>query len=349
MALAAAAAVVLGTRHGYNDFRVFRDAASAVLADRSPYPAPHSWAVRHNAAFVYPLPAAWAFTPFALLPFATSADAYLALSILAVVAGLWLLRVTDPLVHGFVLLSSSCLHGLQLGTVNAFLFLALAAMWRFRRRAGALGAAAGAAIALKLFLAPMLVYVATRSWRGLGIAAAVPAALLAASLLGGFHLLGYLGLLEALSRQESLRSMSLAATLKLLEVSRGVAWDVAVGVSAALLAIAVAGHRKGADERLVFATCVVAALAATPIAWNHYAVLLFVPTMLVARRRLAVGAVFAASELIAGVRFGAVDAHQLRRYFLQPYGPKVVMQVVPVAILLALYGWWLRARAQPRV
>jgi hypothetical protein len=334
-------ALIIGqTRHGYFDFRLFREAGDAVLDGRSPYPSSTSREVRENAAFVYPLPAAWAFVPFALLPLELSEYLYLGLSILAVLCGLRMLRVSDPVVYACTILSSSFIHSLQLGTVNALLFLGICAVWRFRHDAVVLGVVSALLIVMKLFLAPLLVFVLFRSTRAVAICAGVVAVLFVASLLGGFHPVAYVKLLRALADHEALHSMSLAATLHELGWSSTLPLGAALVIPMVLIAIGVLAHLRGADERLLYATCLVASIAAPPIVWNHYFFLLFVPAALAARPRLAALGAFVASWVITWVAVDAVNVRSPLAPLIPPHGPKIAMQLLPMGVLLGLYSWW---------
>ena len=79
------------------DFHTFWLAGRDVLHGRSPYPAslPHVAVQDTFRPFVYPAPAAYAFAPFALLPYGVANALFAVAGAAAIIAALWLLDIRD--------------------------------------------------------------------------------------------------------------------------------------------------------------------------------------------------------------------------------------------------------------
>src|SRR6185312_2925232 len=135
----------------------------------------------------YPAPAALAIAPFGLLPEAVAAALFLALSIAAVAGSLWLLGVRDVRCHAVALLSLTTVQGLVLGAVSPLLVLPLAVAWRWRDRLRIVAVTAAAVVAMKLFLAPMAIWLAVTGRVRAAIAGGILAAVV---VLGTWPLIG---------------------------------------------------------------------------------------------------------------------------------------------------------------
>jgi hypothetical protein len=283
------------------DFRIFRRAGAAVLHDRAPYPPLPLTAVGHHHPFVYPLPAAWAFAPFALLGFATGALVFGALSVAAYLAGTWLLGVRSVAVFALVLTSSVVVASLGYGTIDAFLYLGICALVRFRHRPGLTGTVVVILIALKPLMLPLVVYVlATGRLRALVTVVAAGAIATAASVAGGFSVLGYVRLLQQLSTAEAPHSRGVIERIVVdTSLPLGLATAAVAGVAAvALLLTLVAGISGRLDHRIVLAVSVGSALIVSPIVWAHYAAFCWVPLLLLRRTTLVATAAWLGSWLI---------------------------------------------------
>jgi Glycosyltransferase family 87 len=260
-----------------SDFGIFRTAARDVLHGRSPYPAPHSHALAHFSAFVYPPASALVFAPAVALPVGAARVAILVLSVVGMVAALRLLGVRDWRCYGLSLLSVPVVGSFTQGAFSPFLLLGAAAVWRYRDRASAGGAAAALTVVAKLFLWPLAVWLVVRRRLRAAVSFVVVGAV---AVVGGWAIVGFAGigsyphLLRILSRLEAPASYSPLALL-----GRGVAGSVWVTVLAfAAVVAAVALAARGPDgERRSFAVAIVGALLATPIVWLHYYVLLLAP------------------------------------------------------------------------
>ncbi len=156
--LAAGAYDVHHTGNLGNDFRFeLYPEAKRVLQWANPYPASGS-DLSSGRNPIFPIPAALLVAPLTVLSPAGAAgvDAALLLALLA--ATLWVLDVRDWRVYGVVALWAPAFAALQTGNLTIVLGFLVALAWRWRNRVWAPGLAIGAAIALKLFLWPLLVW-----------------------------------------------------------------------------------------------------------------------------------------------------------------------------------------------
>lgn len=273
--------------HHYSDFGVYWHAGRAVLDGANPYPAATFHALRHQDQFVYPAPAALLVAALALLPLGASAVLFLVLSIGAVIGSLLLVGVRDIRCHAAALASLVVVQGLVMGTFTPVLMLVLALAWRYRDRAGVVAVAAAAAIGLKLFLAPLAIWLAaTRRWRALSVSVAVAAAtLVAAWMVVGFGTLrSYPGLLSELTKVEGHSGYSTYALLAAAGLSDTVARAATIALVAVLAAVAFAVARRPLGDQRAFAVAVVACLVASPIVWLHYYGVLIIPIALLSPR-----------------------------------------------------------------
>jgi alpha-1,2-mannosyltransferase len=281
------------------DFAIFFHAANDVLAGRNPYD--FTGAIESNRSpYAYPPVLAFAVTPLAALPERAVHDTFVpgvlfSLALLAATAGsLLLIGVRDWRCYPIALVSPLVAEPVEYGAIGPILLLLVALAWRFRDRAVVSGAALGGATVLKLFLAPVILWLAfTRRIRAalLAVAVAVVLALGSWAALAFRGLGDYPHLLRQLTKVEARNSYSAFADLRALGLPGGVAQVVVVLGSVALLVLAARAARASdldeleRDRRSLILT-VAAALVLTPILWLHYLVLLLLPIGL-ARPRLS--------------------------------------------------------------
>jgi hypothetical protein len=281
-------AIVLGFSFWYEfrsraplqDYGIFRTAASAVLHGHSPFVAPTEHALAGFDKFVYPPATALLFSPLTVLPLEAARLFMLVACVVCVFAALRLLDVRDWRCYGVVAMSSPVVNSLALGALTSFLLVGAAATWRYRNRPAVVGWAAALTAALKLFLWPLGVWLlVTKRVRATAVFALAAAAVLFAgwAVIGFAGLAAYPRLLQVLTKLEAHTSYSLVA---LLRVSGTAITAISVGlVAVGVLAVVLAS--RGADgDRRSFAVAIAVALAATPVLWLHYFVLLLVPIAL---------------------------------------------------------------------
>ena len=219
----------------------------------------------------------------------TAAAIWSVLLIASVFGALWILGVRDWRVLAVVVTAAPVVSGVRLGNFTPLLLLLVAIAWRWRDRPWVSGASIALTISFKIFLWPLVVWLAaTRRF-----AAAAAAAVLAVAItLGAWAAIGFRGLVEypELVRKladtwgsRGLSLVSLGAHLGLSGHAGGaLAWVVGLSLLACVIVLA----RRGEDERTTFSVALVSSLALTPIVWIHYFAFLVVPLAL-ARPRLS--------------------------------------------------------------
>jgi len=259
------------------DLHVMWKAGHDIVTGHSPYP------------FVYPAPAAFLMVPFGILPWTLAVVAFTLVLIGSVVLALRLLRVTDWRCYAAALACMPMTSSITIGTLSPLLLLAAAAAWRYRNRRLWVAAALVGAVATKIFLWPLLIWlVATRRFR----TAALTVGLGIVTVFGSWAILGFDGLREyphrisrvaGLEQDRSYSPFSLARALGMSTTAAQVM--VALLAVAAIAAIVLLARSRDGDRR-AFVAAVGAGLILSPIVWPHYLVILFAP-IAVYRQRLS--------------------------------------------------------------
>lgn len=299
-----ATAVVLGLAIGDDaafDFRQFWQGGRDVAHGVSPYPAPKSLpesaaaaeldpeGIQETFRFPYPAPTALALAPLGALPFALAATIFTLLLLAATPAALLVLGVRDWRCHGAACLSIVTIGAVRLGTLTPLLLLGLALAWRYRDRARVVVPVLAAVISFKLFLWPLVVWLAaTGRLRSAAATLAVAAAgtVAAWAVLGFAGFRGYPELLSRLTDAVQAKSYSATAFGLAAGAPEQVASVAALAAGAVVLALTFVVARRSdalADERAV-TLALVASLLLTPILWLHYFLLLFLPLALFHKR-----------------------------------------------------------------
>lgn len=262
------------------DFRVaFLPAARAVAHGHSPFGPATVSALEPGTAFVYPPAAAFVFVPFTWVPVQVAAYALSILVLACAPAALYVLGVRDWRCYGASLIWAPVWESVRCGALSLPLALLLAVAWRHRQRIAPVAAALAGAVALKLFLWPLLVWLgAMRRWKSVGGVAIAAAFLLVVpwAALGFAGFTGYPHLLRVLSSIEAPESYTVGVVVERLGAGWGTGQLVAYAVGALLLAAAVRAARRN-DDRSSFVLVLCAALVLSPIVWMHYFALLLVP------------------------------------------------------------------------
>jgi alpha-1,2-mannosyltransferase len=272
------------------DFRPTWDAGGRILDGEPLYPPARAEVLAGEDQFVYP--PAPAVAALALRPLGFELSSFLlALGLVgAVLLTLRLLGVRDWRCYGVAMLALPVLDGIRLGALSAFLTLAAALAWRYRSSVWVVGVALGAALAAKLFLWPLVLWLlVTRRVRHALAAAGIGVAMtFTAWLAAGFSgLREYPALLGALTDALADRSYSVLALGVASGLSSTAAQALAVVAGAALLTGALAATRRASApdaDRTLFLAALAAALVFSPIVWTHYFVLLLVPIALASPR-----------------------------------------------------------------
>jgi alpha-1,2-mannosyltransferase len=278
------------------DFAVYLRAAEDVRAGESPYVDPEELTEESSAPYVYPPLLAILLVPVTLLPddVRGSSPAAVLVSLFGIgciVGALLALDVRDWRCYPIALLYPPTLENIEYGAVGPILVLLLALGWRYRERTAVASLAVGSAIVLKVFLWPLVVWLAaTRRWKASLGAVVVGAglALVSWAAIGFSGLADYPDLLRRLSDIEAENSYSAYAILVALGLDGGPARVLAAGLAAVLLVLAWRAAATGGVEgdRRALTLTLAAGVVATPILWLHYLVLLVVPIAL-ARPRLS--------------------------------------------------------------
>ena len=290
---ACAAALVVGLLSAYGseqlgyDFRAaYLPAAERVLDSGTPYAKVSEDELEAGKGYVYPPLTSIALVPFTLVPVDVAALLAVLGSAAALLGALALVGVRDLRCYAALLVSVSAWNSLEMANVSAVLALGLALVWRYRKNANRAGPALGVVLATKAIFWPLLVWSA--AIRRLRLAAtAVGVGVLATVLSWAF--VGFAGLAEypelvrritEIQGEQSYSFRGMGAALG-IDVAVGQFVGVVVGVS--LIALCVARAWRG-DDLGSFTCAIVAGLALTPIVWQHYLVVLFIP-LAIARPR----------------------------------------------------------------
>ncbi len=260
------------------DFRVFYEAAEAVLRGETPYQPVGDPTVAVARGYVYPPLTAIGVIPLTVLPLEAAGLVVMALLTLVVLAIPLALGVRDWRCFGLVLLWPPVIAAIQTGSVTIFLALGAALAWRFRDRSLPASATVGVTLAVKLILWPLVVWLAAT--RRLG-AAALACAIAIALLVVSWGLIGFAGLTDypdVLRRLQAVVEDD-AYTVYVVMLDAGATSSVARAIWLALglgLLAAVVLLARRSNDRGAFILAIAAALALSPIVWLHYFALLVV-------------------------------------------------------------------------
>ena len=270
------------------DFRqAFWPAGQAVLHGHSPYPPADPDVLTRGASFVYPPIVAIALVPISLLPVGVATALATLATLAALVATLRALGVRDWRCYSASLASPAVLGCIQTAAFSAFLALAIALAWRWRAHGRAAACLVVAAIAAKLFLWPLLLWLAVARGTRSALAAALGAvAVVMVPWLAGFPgLREYPRLLSLLADVEGGHAFTPRALALSLGSTTTMAEAAALLLGAAVLIAAGVRARRPEAERATLALAVLAGLLLSPVVWSHYFVVLL-PVIAIARPRM---------------------------------------------------------------
>ncbi len=291
--------VVQSIRNGHSAWAIdfngnFRSPAQEILDGHSPYHPARLADVRsavaaghspieyqHGVFAAYPAPGLLVGVPFTALPVVLAEWLWIGCLLAAGGLALRLAGVRDWRVYAAALVMPPVVGSLFYGAVDLLLLLGLAACWRWRDSAGKAGCALGAIIALKLVALPLVLwFVATRRWRAAGLSLAVAGALAIAgwAVVGLGEIGSYPHLLSLLTDIESARGFSAVAFASAFGAGASTAaWAPYVAGTALVVALFAVARRGPSADGATFLLGVLAALAFSPIVWQHSIVLLLAP------------------------------------------------------------------------
>jgi alpha-1,2-mannosyltransferase len=215
--------------------------------------------------------------PISFLGFYVAGAVWSVVLLLLGVATLKVLNVNDRRIWFVVLCSTPVVSSSVVGNATPLIVFLIAIAWRHRDRALTCGLAVGAAIAVKLFVVPLLVWLAaSRRWRALAAAGVSSIAFIFGSwaVIGFQGLLAYPRLLQGVSKAQWAHSSSLYALVVNVDGGRTLAQAVGIGVAATVLVV----------WRGSFAAAVLASLLFSPVAWASYYTLLYIVAASVSTR-----------------------------------------------------------------
>jgi alpha-1,2-mannosyltransferase len=271
------------------DFRhAYLHAAEDLVDGTSPYPELNDPRLAAETAYVYPPLLGWALAPATLLANNVAYVVAALVSLALILGTLLVLGVRDWRSYGAAVLWAPTLIGIQTASASLLVVFLVALAWRYREHTSSFAASLGLGIAVKLFVWPLLVWTFACGRVRAGVAAVVAAALAVLvpwAFLAFEDLSRYPSILERLAELEAKKSYSFVGVTDGLGLGTTAGQVLAVSVGFALLSICVVLGRRGDDLRS-FTAAVAAALAFTPVIWQHYLVLLLVP-LAVARPRFS--------------------------------------------------------------
>jgi hypothetical protein len=313
-----------------------------ILAGHSPYPLPVVSELNKGNPSVYPPLALLLGLPFSLLPLGMAYWFWVAALVVAVLATLRILEVRDWRCYTVALGSCPVTFGLALGNIVILLLPFMAYAWRRREKASS-GLALGLALALKLVLWPLLVWLlALRRGRAavLAVGSAAVVTLAAWAVIGFNGFLDYPRLLSVNDDVYASHSWSLVAGGVGIGLPLSAARLLAVLLGLALLAFSFVVARRPDGDRKAFTLAVVASIALLPIIWPASLAVLIVPLVLAASSADRVWL------LLGGLWLGAAVPRVLSHAGDRPHGvpplvwrmqhsPPPTAQIAVFAVLVA--------------
>jgi hypothetical protein len=235
--------------------------------------------------FLYPAPAAVLPAPLGFLGYRPAVIVWTVILVVSIVLALRVLGVRDWRCYGLALLAMPAFSSIRVGAPTPLLMLAAACAWRYRDRRWVVSAAVAFAIGFKIFLWPLLIWLAVTRFRTALRALLVTAALV----IGCWAIIGFAGLtgsnsyasrLTGTENIDEYRGYSIIAFAH--QAGLGGQGARAVGVVVALTALAaiVFLGRRRAGDRDAFIAAIAASLLASPVVWGHYFLLALIPLAL---------------------------------------------------------------------
>jgi hypothetical protein len=273
---------VAGKTFGY-DFEAYIGAAHRLVSGERLYD-PSVSVAGGFAIYLYPPPFALAVTPLLLLPDAAARVVWFVAMTACLPIGALLLPVRRDVRWLIVILGAlnwPFLYSIKLGQVGPMLFLIFAAVWRWRDRRGPLAVAIAIGTLVKVQPVLLIPWAAvTRRLPAASLAVAIVAAVAAvATLATGFGAWGdYTSLLGRVSAAVTTpHNCAPGAVLYQAGLPEALAGAVQTLSTIAAAAAVLAAWRFAPAEASLMVT-IVASQLLTPLLWDHYAVILLLPT-----------------------------------------------------------------------
>ena len=236
------------------------------------------------AIFLYPPPFAIALIPFAALSEQAGIWAWEALVIGSFLLGVAVLP-TSRTVRWLILLLGALdwpvLYSFKLGQVGPLLFMLFAMGWRWRDRPGLLGASMAAGALIKVQPVLLLAWAAlTGRWRAALIALGVMAAsaLVATAVFGPATWSEYIALLARVSAPVTTpHNFTPGAIAFQAGMTEDAATILQLVATVGVLGVTILAIRLASAE-VSFLAAVVASQLLSPLLWDHYAIVLLLPT-----------------------------------------------------------------------
>ncbi|HLE99429.1 MAG TPA: glycosyltransferase family 87 protein [Gaiellaceae bacterium] len=265
-------------RYGEDFVPAFWQPWLALRADSNPYPDPGA-PLLDGSPFLYPPLSVEVTLPLSWLTFDQAFAVFAAVLVVASALTLWALEISHPALWVIWMSNVIVVETVALGNASLLVILGVALAWRWRDRPGPAAAALTAALVVKLFVLPVLLwFLFTRRYR----AAVYTIAASTTLVIGSWVVIGFDGLVDypellATTSEELGPNGLLAYALAVKSVSHEVAAAIGLAAAGALLAGAFARRR---DDRASMTLALLASLYATPVMWVHYLGLLIVPAAL---------------------------------------------------------------------
>jgi Glycosyltransferase family 87 len=270
-------------RLGY-DFLAYYAAANRVLSGGPLYDTTISQAGGFGL-FLYPPPFVLVALPFVPLAQPVAVWGWTLLMVGAFALGVALMPVRSQVRWLVVLLAGLSwpfAYALKLGQVGPLLLLLFAAGWRWLDRPAPLGASVAAGVLVKVQPGLLVVWaLLTRRWRAVGVTVVVIAfASLAATIVaGGVHVWGdYLAVLRSVSDPITTAHNFTPGAIAYQLGAPAPAPAVIQLLSSLLVVGAVVVAARMATAEASFLVAVIASQLLSPVLWDHYALLLLLPT-----------------------------------------------------------------------
>ena len=220
-----------------------------ILHGRTPYQDVDG--IGHYLGYVYPPLLAFAIIPLSILPASVAASIWALMTFGFVAWSLWLLGVRDWRCYPVALLWPFTREAVEFGAIGPLLLLIVAFLWRYRDSTWGAATATASAVAAKLFLWPLALWLAfTGRIRTAGLSIAVTLVLVFVPwiAIGLAGLRQYPALLQEVADQQDYRSYSIIALVRSLGGSSELAKVLSLLLGVALLALAFRAARNRATS-----------------------------------------------------------------------------------------------------